>query len=285
MDGPAAIHSVLARCLTDVRFLAHLTRNPHAALATYGLDEDVRAEILLLDTERVRQFAGFVLKVQHNELWSILPRTREWLIRQRVENVLFSRYLETAQRLRRQGQLRGCSKVEAFVRFVETHLGRQPRFAPLIDLLRHEYVVWQMRRECFVKKPATSDAGEEVERLSVADFCRLVPSARGSLRIARFRFDPVRLASKTRERSGLVEPFAQPKMFAYHIDCGEQLTLLELNRASALLLQSVDGRRTVAQTIRHSRRRGLRGCGASAGRMFLLEARKQGLIRFTVSAH
>src|SRR6266849_7534536 len=92
MTSHVSAEEILARCLTEPMFLDSLIADRDAALKVYSLDAETRAEFDRTDFRQIRQFSGFIGKVQHNYLWDFFPATRRLLRHYKLETNVFAEY-------------------------------------------------------------------------------------------------------------------------------------------------------------------------------------------------
>jgi hypothetical protein len=245
----ATITSIIARSLVEPRFLAALMRDPATGLEGYSLDESTRSDCLALDWSRVRRFAGFITKVQHNDLWPTMPYTRALLKFYRLEIEVFTEYRERYIDARAAGPVSSSDKAHLLQAFIETYLAQLPRRAPgLLDVVRHERIRWDCES---VFKPVREPASPPPPAPATD---AAVPSIAGRLVIGQFEYDvdPILegLSLGTFDPSNLVP---RPRWLGYWADPAEaRLRILELNELSARALSLVDGIRTSAEIIASS---------------------------------
>lgn len=157
------INSFVARCLLDPGYLDRLARNPHDEIAALPVSTGTRTAIAGLDFERVRLFAGFISKVQHNDLWDDFPCTRSLLRYYRVELATFADYRAHHLELARAGKPTRAAKTEAFLDFLESRLRRPvgPEYPGLLDVLTHERLHWEVTRS-LLERPGPDQGGSPV---------------------------------------------------------------------------------------------------------------------------
>ncbi len=246
----AGVESVLARCLLDADFLRQVASDPDRALAPYDLDEKARADFAALDFRGVQNFAGFVTKIQHNDLWESLPFTRALLKYYGIEIEAFAAYHGVHLRLRARHASR-IEKVASFLAFLDDYVAARddPRLVGLRGVLTHERMEWEVRNAAVDDCVPDAEVGVEA-----TPFGSLVPAARGAIRIASFRFSPLAIA--THLASGTFDPadlVAHPHCLAYLVDSGSRrLRVLEVDDVTAALLAEVDGRRSVRTVVRRA---------------------------------
>jgi hypothetical protein len=250
MTRPAAaaqVESLIARCLLDADFLRDANADPVNALAARNLTTEAAAELEALDLARVRQFAGFITKVQHNHLWELTPYTRALLKHYGIEIETFAAYHGRHLELRERGASRS-EKDEAFFAFLDELAASRDDVPGLRDILRHERIVLELQRlRRGLQEGGPGTAGEpRSER-----FAACVPSVRGVLRIAAFDCDPLAIAA-TVSRGALDSDgvSARPVTLAYSAQShAREPAILEVDDLTAALLGAVDGRRSVRAVV------------------------------------
>lgn len=245
VGATAAVESVLARCLLDADFLRAVGSDPAAALAGYDLDERTRRELVSLDVAKVRNFAGFVTKVQHNYLWDPMPFTRALLKHHGVEIELFAEYHARHLELRAQGASR-AAKIDSFLDFVAAWV-RADAHPGLREVLLHERIQWELESLDAAPGPKpTSSPGRPLP-----PFCELVPRVRGPVRIARFELSPFEIVDQL--SNGRFDPTslsAWSGTLAYWADpASERMRILEVDDLTAALVSEADGRRSVRGVV------------------------------------
>lgn len=255
MDSEVVI-SILARCLLDTTFLQRVACDPASALADYPLDERSQADFLQLDVERVRNFAGFIAKVQHSYLWEAFPYTRALLKLYQIEIAVFVEYLPTHQRIHAEGAARE-QKIASFVAFLHAYIDARgdARFPALRDLLTHERLLWELSQALgaggAVAAPLAAAA------LDARQVDRLVPVVRGALRLGRFDYDPAQVIAGLREGLTDLSPLeARRRWLGYWAaSAAGQPHVFELDDLAAALLSLVDGRGSIGTIIARVRER------------------------------
>jgi hypothetical protein len=251
---PAAGDSIIARCLLDPEFLSRVSSDPATALAAYPLDERTRRDFEAFDFGSVRSFAGFITKVQHNDLWESIPGTRSVLKYYGVEIETFAAYHPHHLRLRARRITRD-EKVAAFLDFLEARLAREPsrRYPGLRDILVHERLQWEIRTALTAGVDGVGEASDG----RGGRFERLVPVIRGALRVGSFEISPSAIASQL--AAGRFEPSelrARRHCLAYWGDPeARELHVLEVDELTAVLLAEVDGCRSAGAVVRRVARR------------------------------
>jgi hypothetical protein len=251
----AGVDTILARCLLDPEFLRRVSNDPGGVLAAYDLDERARRDFESFDFGSVRNFAGFITKIQHNDLWESLPGTRSLLKHYEIEIETFTAYhpLHAGLRARRVPR---DEKIAAFLDFLQARLAAKPheRYPGLRDVLVHERLTWEIRTRL-------SKEGDEGRTNGAASrsgrFDRLVPAVRGVARVGSFEFSPFAIAEQLAQ--GRFEPSglsAKPHSLVYWGDpVSQQLRVFEVDEVTAAILREVDGRRSVGAVVRRATRR------------------------------
>jgi hypothetical protein len=272
------VEEIVARCLVEPAFLDAVRADPAGALAAYDLADSDRAAFQAADFGRLRQFSGFIGKVQHNFLWESFPATRRLLRRHGIELEVFARYrgLQLEPETRAAGQ---DEKIRRFLSFLEDYLDGSGRYPALQTVMRHERAVWEIRRAA--SPPAARCKGlrtKALARLPWREFARLVPGVNGVLRIETFNCDPVALTARVLEdRPSRLR--RRPRLMVYWLDRSTaRLRTLAVETLPALLLSQVDGRRPIGAIVSVIRRRSLAEAPSSAFRPFFEDAARDGLI-------
>lgn len=253
----AQIQSILARCLMEPDFLDRVTADPASVLDGYGLEESARAAFIEFDFSRIRNFAGFIAKVQHNYLWESFPGTLNLLKLTGLQIPIFSSYNRIHQRLRTESSAGKEEKIRRFLEYLDGELEhhREPGVAVLRDVMAHEAIMWRLAAHLKGMITTAGEAaghnGNESTALRADQWDAMVPSIRGVLVLREFEFDPVTTLSEL-ERGNLdparVGP--SPQNIGYWGDSAtKKVRVLALGRETAVLLSEVDGRRTVRAII------------------------------------
>lgn len=276
------VNAIFARCLMDPEFLAQVTANSRLPFAALSLDDRTRAQLADLDWSRVRHFAGFITKVQHNDLWLILPYTRALLKAYRFEIELFARYRASYLR-KRQVSMTAQLKVASFLDFLESEIGDDPAKMPgLLDVARHERMRWRSESDLRAADGLTNDERPELDLTSVAAgrLSTVIPSTRGVLRLAVFETDPEStIAALNRGDFNVDDIRWQRRWLGYWADpSAGRLRLLELDPQTSFTLRQIDGRRSVAAVLRRARIDGGARAAPADTRRLLEAAQRQGLL-------
>ncbi|MEU8547243.1 hypothetical protein AB0C81_09635 [Streptomyces roseoverticillatus] len=256
------MNSVVARCLLDPGYLDRLARDPHGELAALPAGEETRLAIGTLDVGRVRLFAGFVTKVQHNDLWDTFPLTRALLRHYGTEIETFADYRAHYVELCRAGKPSRAEKATRFLTFLESRLRAAARTdcPGLLDVLIHERLQWEVTQEVLGRGHRFSDQGRSVHHdvreaaLSDSpDQCAV--AACDVLRVAALDHDPTEIAARLQDGGSALAHLA-PKVlcFCYWGRKSEQtVSVLTVDAATAAVLSAVDGHRTVDDVLDESR--------------------------------
>lgn len=242
-DAHPGVESLVARCLLDPEFLRDATSNAAAALADRDLPPELLTELAELDLERVRQFAGFVTKVQNNHLWDPLPFTRALIKHYRIEIETFAAFHGRHVALRASCATR-ATRIAAFVEFLDERLAACGGHAGLRDMLRHE----RLRLELAT---VDHDAGAQATHAPVSpgEHPALVPVARSVIRVASFVYNPLEVAGIiSRGELGYAELTASPVCLAYYAQpMSQKLRVIEIDELTAALLVRVDGHTAIGE--------------------------------------
>jgi hypothetical protein len=254
MDS-SVVNTIIARCLLDAGFLERMALDPSAALEGYALDARTRADFLVLNTDKIRNFAGFITKVQHNYLWESFPYTRALLKLYKIEIEVFVAYLPMHQCIRAEGRATKDQKIESFVAFLLAYLDSQEhsQYPGLREILLHERILWEIGITLGAGKPPEPPASAiEIASLRPHQWGSVVPMVRGALRVGNFMYDPWQIIEYlTQKHFALHQIPMQRRYLSYWADSAtNQLRILELDDISAALLSQVDGRRAIRTIVR-----------------------------------
>ena len=274
-----AIEEIVARCLVDPAFLDSVRADPDSALAAYPLDAQARAAFRTADLARLRQFSGFIGKIQHNFLWDSFPATRQLLRRHGIEHEVFAHY----RRLQLAPGSRAAAlpeKVRLFLSFLEGYLVEGGRHPSLQAVMRHERAVWEVRQAAATRPQARASVREvSFAGLPWRRFARLVPVINGPLRIEAFDRDPVALTARVLEGRAETRARRGARLLVYWADpATQQLRTLAVESLPALMLSLVDGARSVGAVVAATRRRTLADAPPSAFRPFFEDSARTGLL-------
>jgi len=297
----APVNAILARCLLDAGFLDDLTHDPETALRGYALDARTCAEFRQLRVDRVRHFAGFITKVQHNYLWESFPYTRALLKAYRIEIEVFTAYLPVHQRLRAQAASRD-QKTEGFLTFLQSYLdtaaeaaacqaeGHEP-FPGLHDVLRHERIEWEIRTTLGGTESTRNPNGNAPAEVNPAQlparaFGRLVPVIQGVFKVGTFARNPMPIVDALAKGTFRPEPTPKPRVDATYVfgywgdTASNQLHIFELDPVSAGVVTLIDGSRSVRAIVERAARAHGQQLSVSALRPFFQTVVDQGLVTF-----
>jgi hypothetical protein len=236
--------------------------------------------------KRLRLFAGFISKVQHNDLWDDFPGTRRWLHRAGIELEVFSEY---RIRFFRPGipKPTGSARVHRFCDFLESRLAgrRQPELRGLADVFRHERNLWDISRRTSESAEDRSPklAKQVVESTALSDwhgFGRLVPEFNGCVRLVSFDHDPIQLITSL-EGGHPLPPTrygSEPVTLAYWKPPGNPCRILRMEAYEACILMEINGRRSVRTIIARSRANGLGIVLPKQFHEFFLQATASGML-------
>jgi hypothetical protein len=248
----AVVNAILARCLMDADFLDGVRRDPEKHLRQYDLAAETRLEFLQLDWTRLYNFAGFVTKVQHNQLWQTMPYTRALLKYYRIEIEIFAAYRRTHLRLRAATRVNPDDKIRSFIEFIDSYLASHnpDAFPGLRDIVCHERILWES--ELILNRPEHDpDNGQPTKvsftSLEPVELGIVVPIVRGALNVRRYRYDPALIVARLNQGSFAQDAIPRRvRWLGYWADpAAGRLRVLELDRLSSAVLSLVDGRRSV----------------------------------------
>ncbi|WP_144440829.1 hypothetical protein [Streptomyces roseifaciens] len=253
------MNSVVARCLLEPGYLDRLARDPQRELTALPVDEETRAAIGTLDVGQVRLFAGFVTKVQHNDLWDTFPRTRALLRYYGIELETFADYRAHYVEMCRAGKPSRAEKAARFLRFLERRLRDSARAncPGLLDVLIHERLQWEVTQEVLGHRRSAPvrPAAREVRAGSLDQRDQRVVVACDVIRVAALDHDPLEIAARLQD-GGSALAHLEPKAvcFCYWGRTSEQtVSVLTVDTATAAVLSAVDGHRSVDDVLDESR--------------------------------
>ncbi len=220
------VHLLVARCLIEADFLSDEAGAAcGAALGAIGL-------------ERLALLRGFITKVKHNSLRSVLPCTFRLLAVLGEELVFFRDYAPVYLAVRQDGPLPVERQLELLERHIRKHFddSRAPTGEAIIDMLTHEATVWRIRSRTMPSQ------GRAAKRGAVA--------WRGILEMRQYRADVLAacaaLSDRTFDRDrNLIQ---RPHTLAYWRagDAGG-VDIFEIDDITRVLFSLVDGRRGLRQ--------------------------------------
>jgi hypothetical protein len=266
------VNAILARCLLDPDFLDGVARDPARAIAELPLEDRTRTELIAFDWSKVRAFGGLITKVQHNDLWPVLPYTRALLKACRREIAFFAAYRPTYLRLRANGATRE-RKIQSFLVFL-VESGHAAHCPGVLDVARHEQARW-LAGQALSDQPDTTDRGPGVviPARAAASSERLVPFVRGWLKTVSFTTDPEVAIAAINRGDPLAASASAGRWLGYWIRPGETYArLLELDARAVGVLEAVDGLRRIGSVARRAR------VGLATTREILRAAQTQGVI-------
>lgn len=136
-----AINATIARALIDNEFLESLGRELASSPAGTGSRQDNHHNYL--DYERLAQLAAFVCKIQHNDLWTVLPHSLRMIKRYGVELDVFKKY--NLIRMSRGTPLR--QRAESFTEFLSGYMTDHRIEIPGgEDLVAHEWLLCRLSK-------------------------------------------------------------------------------------------------------------------------------------------
>ena len=274
------VEEIIARCLTEPSFLSAVLSTREAALAGYALDPCAKDEFARTDFERIRQFSGFITKVQHNFLWDWFPATLKLLRHYDVDLDFFAEYrhayLASGPRGRSQRD-----KVDSFLQHLTSYLAERQEFPGLSNVIRYERTIWELHQNLALATAGAFRAAGEVKALPWRDILRLVPVLNEPLRIELFDCNPAALVASVMA-GAFRAPTAEPaRVFAIRIDPSDMtLRTLEIEELPALLLSCINGRRSLRSVIARARGLALNSARPAAFSLFFRDAAEFGLVRF-----
>ena len=253
-------HALVARCLTQPDFLAVALEQ-----ARNGSSPLVGAAEL----ERIALFAGFITKVKHNPLRSVLPCTLHLLALLGDEVAFFTSYVPAYAAHRANGPLTLDRQVELMSDALRAFIRERPARirAAFDDMLRHEATLARLASHDAANG---DDVGSRASvrwrgRFALERYAFDVASAYGALQQREFD-----LATGLRERDNLLG-YWRPRG-------SDEVIFFETDELTALLFGLVDGHRTVADVARVLAANGLDEIAPAELEAFFGEAEERGFV-------
>jgi hypothetical protein len=273
----AVVNSIIARGLMDPSYLQRLAANPSTELRAYSLEENARAQFAQFDWNKLYHFAGFITKVQNNQLWQTLPYTRALLKYYRIEIEVFAGYREVFLSLRAAGSAASPERVSNFHQYLAGYLAAhdQDRYPGLADIAGHERIRWEVSRA--LNQDAGASASPErvhIDPAKLSDLRDVVPVIQGILQIGSFRYDPAEIICLLNRGSFDSRSISErPRWVGYWADVmTKSVRLLELSQDGAAVLALIDGRRSANDIIQQFGREDDALSSSTAGIWSLIEA-------------
>ena len=252
MTTPAGVESVVARCLLDADFLGEIMTDPMGALSGYELDERARSDFDALDFSRVRNFAGFITKVQHNYLWRTTPYTRALLKLYGIEVEVFATYHARHLELR----ARQASREEKIVSFTDflCAYASNTAYPGLRDVALHEHICWDLESAPELDRlpQPCGDRAQTVPPRQASQPGGLVPQVRGALRVAFFTFSPLETIEQLSADSfdpGCLAPCPAPLVYWVEPET-RRLRIMQTDALTAAILAAADGDTPINAIVR-----------------------------------
>jgi SAM-dependent methyltransferase len=234
-----AINATIARALTDSKFLESLGKERGSRGAGGGARPD--DDHNYLDYDRLALLAGFVCKVQHNDLWTVLPHSLRMIRRHGLELDVFTKY--NAIRMSQGTALR--QRAESFAAFLSGYMRDHRIEIPGgQDLVAHEWLVSTLSKgwhhyDVQQRRPGVSgDPQPGVWR----------PQLRGLVLIRAYDYDPIAITQELESPDVPADqgPTSGDFFVCYFKDPAVDgpPRLFRLDALSALVLGNVNGERT-----------------------------------------
>jgi hypothetical protein len=197
------INSVLARCLVDAKFFHDLQKHPEDTLTSSGLGRVERAAFREMDLAALRQFVGFVIKVQNNHLYSSFPITRKLLSYYGLDHEVFLGFHSHHQQLRSRSGTSRAIKTKAFMTYFQDYLTQLSGIEFLVlsncftneSLLLKVQQAWEKLQNDRIGEGTTPLATpsltvDEIKLYSHAQFLQFVVNVNPSFHQHEFSLDP-----------------------------------------------------------------------------------------------
>ena len=226
------VHAIVAAGLENPDLLARWKREPES-LRAYGVDPDE------FDLDAIWKFAGLSAKVKHNGLRFDLPLTFRFLSLNGLEIEVFGAYAARKGRAGTRYAPTTEGRIIELVDFLRDWLDFNKReHALLWDVIRHETALAQLRyRTSSLKKSR-------------------VPHVVGEIILHEMTCDPREVGKLLREKSFDPERVQQRVIHLCYWNPGdpEEICILELDELGYHLLSLVDGKRSLAEFKRVSKK-------------------------------
>jgi SAM-dependent methyltransferase len=246
-----AINATIARALTDSEFLDSLGRELASRPAGTGSRPDDHDSYL--DYDRLAQLAAFVCKIQHNDLWTVLPHSLRMINRYGLELDVFKKY--NSIRMSRGTPLR--QRAESFSAFLSGYMRDHRIEIPGgEDLVAHEWLV------CTLSKGWHQYDVQQLHPGVPGDPQRGVwrPQLRGLVLIRAYDYDPIAITQwigSPEVRADQGQGAASGDFFVCYFkdpSVDGPPRLFRIDPLLAVILENVNGERTpgdIAESIEY----------------------------------
>ena len=226
------VHAIMAAGLENPELLARWKQEPEL-LRTYGVDPAA------FDLDAIWKFAGLSAKVKHNGLRFDLPLTFRFLSLNGLEVEVFGAYAAHKARAGTRYAPTTEARIVELVNFLRGWLDFNKREHSLLwDLIRHETALAQLRKRTPLVKKAR------------------VPYVVGEIVLHEMTCDPRVVGKLLRQKSFDADRVPRDLVHLCYWNHGdpEEICILEVDELSYHLLSLVDGKRSLADFKRISRK-------------------------------
>ena len=226
------VHAIMAAGLENPELIARWKQEPEL-LRTYGVDPAA------FDLDAIWKFAGLSAKVRHNGLRFDLPLTFRFLSLCGLEIEVFGAYAAHKARAETRYAPTIEGRIVELVEFLRDWLDFDRREHSLLwDLIRHETALAQLRK----RTPAVKKAR--------------VPQIVGEIMLHEMTCDPREVGKLLREKSFDPDRVQRDVVRLCYWNPGdpEEICILELDGLGYLLLSLVDGKKSLADFKRISKK-------------------------------
>ena len=223
------VNATVARALIDGTYLEQLGVDPVHALADMGWPANCS-----IDHVGLTQLAGFVCKMQHNDLWNVLPRTLSMIRAGGQELEVFTAYQPARLRFRTPLRQRAASFAEFLASYLADHSDEFPGGR---DILSHEWTLYRVSNGWYEPNAPVGERPEVDWR----------PRLRGVVVIRAYGWDPLSLDPRPDQMGSALASIStvEDTFLCYfkNPDSGG-VQVFRLDPLVALILGRVDGDRT-----------------------------------------
>jgi hypothetical protein len=226
------VHAIIAAGLENPELIARWKQEPEL-LRTYGVDPEA------FDLDAIWKFAGLSVKVRHNGLRFDLPLTFRFLSLNGLEIEIFGAYAAHKARVGTRYAATTEGRIVELVDFLRDWLDFNKREHSLLwDLIRHETALAQLRK----RTPATKKVR--------------VPHLVGEIILHEMTCDPRVVGKLLHEKSFNPDKVRRRVVHLCYWNPGdpEEICILELNELGYHVLSLVDGKRSLADFKRISKK-------------------------------
>jgi hypothetical protein len=239
MNSNATITSIVARYLSNANFRKNILVDTEQALTTCGLVAEDRREFSKFDFRGLESFGGLITKTQHNFLYEYLPYTRQLLRIYRLDLTIFAAYRTLIQSTPAAAASR-VEKTRRFVNYLSAWLGgRDEEFPGLVDLLEHEYILWDLKNE-----PHPDRTVSAVMPSPAAELRNAIASLRRGVKLAELRYKPLQMIDRLEQGTQPQRKDRCQSRLVYWIDTQRsEIRVAEMNRTVWKVIRLCDGKR------------------------------------------